>query len=102
MKMLEDLNKATAGWSDVDCYNFVRTHHATIRDMAKQLLEIQAENSMLHARLEAAERDAERYKAVRSGDFGVHARIERGEATEFAYDDDLDQAIDAAMQETGR
>jgi methenyltetrahydromethanopterin cyclohydrolase len=93
MKMLEDLAEVVQ-LDDAACPNyaaalmFIRTHHATIRDMA--------------ARMEAAERDAERYKAVRSGDFGVHARIERGEATEFAYDDDLDQAIDAAMQETGR
>lgn len=81
MKMLEDLDKATAGWSDVDCYNFVRTHHATIRDMA--------------ARLEAAQRDVARLRNA----ICVH----RDQFPDEALDGDIALWSHVeAMQETGR
>ena len=63
--------------------NFIRTHHATITDMAK--------------RLEAAERDAARYRHLRKeGDIGcvINGVI-------WMTFDELDAAIDAAMQESG-
>ena len=74
-----------AAWS----YN---THHATIADMAK--------------RLEAAERDAARYRwilehfrfandSLREIWFDAHTRVNQEDAK------DLDKEIDAAMQESG-
>ena len=72
--------------------NFIRTHHATITDMAK--------------RLEAAERDAARYRwilehfrfandSLREIWFDAHTRVNQEDAK------DLDKEIDAAMQESG-
>ena len=104
MKMLEDLEEVVrlrneriiaaktgdnARWEELcdECENafdkFLATHHATIRDMA--------------ARLEAAERDAARYRWLQdmenAAEVGIYGAIGRK---------DLDQAIDTAMQETGR
>ena len=81
MKMLEDLEDVVR-LDDAACPNyaaalmFIRTHHATIRDLAKRLEECEQEcleqarllgmgserEAALMARLEAAERDAARHR----------------------------------------
>jgi hypothetical protein len=109
MKMLEDLEEVVrrAAYADsctdrLETFNaldsesnaaanFIRTHHATIRDMA--------------ARLEAAERDAARYLWLRDADFTTDGILEIMWDTrdhEHLTGAALDAAIDAAMQETGR
>jgi len=103
-KMLEDLAEVVAAITPRSpggpwvAANFIRTHHATITNMAK--------------RLEAAERDAARYRWLRGRMF-----VKRNAAVPDRYgldglllsegiyelDDSryIDQAIDAAMQESG-
>ena len=69
---------------------FFRTHHATLADMAK--------------RLEAAERDAARYRWLRLANFDEAMRALFAEETRTVRNAKkmLDAAIDVAMQETGR
>lgn len=102
-KMLEDLAVAVRACDDanghaplsdteLDLRVFIKRHHATITDMAK--------------RLEAAERDAARYRWLRehfrfANDslreiwFDAHTRVNQEDAK------DLDKEIDAALQESG-
>lgn len=68
--------------------NFFRTHHATIADMAK--------------RLDAAERDAARYRWMREHDwdYPIVTVRQTGDHSSLGVEE-LDAAIDAAMQESG-
>lgn len=65
----------------VALHNFLRTHHATLADMAK--------------RLEAAERDAARYRWLRGGD----SRLAVCDEDTSYYLEQLDAIVDAAAQE---
>ena len=97
MKMLKDLAEVVREveikpgcWTDTEIMlrRFIRTHHATITDMAK--------------RLEAAERDAARYRWLVDNcqecpdALGMGGQLYFGT---YSGVDGIDQAIDAAMQE---
>ena len=109
MKMLEDLAEVVRPPTGTDipfearnCVGFIRTHHATITDMAK--------------RLEAAERDAARWRyLVSENNKGMHGKYRicwldprrdgflttDGVSCDGKDEQAIIRIIDASMQESG-
>lgn len=84
----EEFAEADKAYSDKAAI-YIATHHATIRDMAK--------------RMEAAERDAARWRFVGSNPWRAIDILRDRCSTKSAYwREEANTAIDAAMQETGR